>query len=321
MGKGVAGFSHFAQIARSEVAAPQVVSALPETGSPVQQFSKIFTFQSYFDDVLLQKAILEQTRNDPIVQSTSSEVQMPGYAIGLHPSSQTPVAVQFKVGAQPTSSQPIILKPGQIVRPYGLPRGAASGAFSGFRWGLPFGWLGGGLATLLVFPTPDVDVSWPGSPELIFHRTRMVIVDAASLPANARKNWPLRFPWTQAIQGSAGISQQGTAQIAVEPTKIIMRLRLPSLANPATMRIVLQESNDFDLDSAGAVIAAQASYIDQIWASYVASGGAGNLGAQYPLVSVDDLIGIAADDGGICLQDMTGTLVGSFVDVVRYGRL
>src|SRR5260221_7507391 len=155
-------------VARSE-ASPQTRSILPETSAPVQQISRLFLYQSYFDSTLLQNAILEQTRNSPIVESTVQENQIPGYAIGLHPSSQTPVAIQFKLGAQPSSSQAIVLKPGQVVRPHGLPRGMNSGAFSGFRWGLPFGWLGGGVATLLVFSTPDADVSWPGTPEVIFH--------------------------------------------------------------------------------------------------------------------------------------------------------
>lgn len=298
-------------------------SVLPDTHSPCQQMSRIFEFQSYFDNTLLQTAILSQRRNSPIVESTAKEEQVPGYAIGLHPSSQTPIALQFKIGGQPTSSQAIILKPGMVVRPHGLPRDKKTGSFSGFVWGLPFGWLGGGLATILVFQTPDADVAWPGNPEVIFHRTRMQITNAAGLPAGiAPKNWPTRFPWTQAFQGASSVSQQGTSQIAVEPTKVIMRLRLASLAAANTMRIVFQETNDFDLDSAGAVIATPAGFVEQVWGTYAAAGGAGNLSTQYPYIILgQDVTRLAAENGGVVLQDMTGGLVNQYIDVVRYGRL
>jgi hypothetical protein len=41
----------------------------------------------------------------------------PGYVIGLHPSSQTPIAIEFRMGeGQKSSDAPLILKPGQIGR-------------------------------------------------------------------------------------------------------------------------------------------------------------------------------------------------------------
>lgn len=320
MSRAFGEFSRFAATAAGTAPA-QVKSINPETAGPVQQISKLFKFQSYFDSTLLQTAILEQSRNEPIVASTAVESQIPGYAIGLHPSSETPVAVQFKVGAQSASSQAIVLTPGQVVRPHGLPRDMKSGVFSGFRWGLPFGWLGGGVATLVVFQTPDSDVSWAGDPEVIYHRQRMQIVNAAGFPTNAPKNWPNRFPWTQARFGASSISQQGQAQIAVTPTRVMMRLRSASLAAPAVMRIVLHETTAFDLDSAGAVVAGVAGFLEQTWGSYAVAGGAGNLSTQYPYINIADAALLGADDGGVTLQDMTGTLVNLYVDVVRYGRL
>ena len=274
----LSSFDAFEQVARGE-RSPEVRPLMPDSASPAQQISRVFTQQSYFDDALLEKAILAQKRNEPIVQSTFKEEQIPGYAIGLAPWSQTVVAIQFKIGGQPTSSQALVLKPGQIVRPHGLPRGMASGSFSGFAWGLPFGWLGGGLATIIVFQTPDADASWPGDSEVVFHRTRMRIKAPAAAPTNALKNWPLRFPWTQALQGANSVPQQGQPAVAItQPTQVLMRLRLTTLAAPATMRIIAHESNDFDLDSAGAVITSPSGFIDFTWPSFAAAGiGAGNL--------------------------------------------
>lgn len=305
-------------------AAPREQNVLiPGISSPAQQLSKLFAYQSYFDSTLLERAILTQTRNEPIVASTAAEEQIPGYAIGLHPSSQTPVAIQFKIGAQKSSSQAIILKPGQVVRPYGLPKGVSDGSFSGFVWGLPFGWLGGGQATILVFQTPDADVAWPGDSEVIFHRQRMQILAQAALPAAAPKNWPLRFPWLQAIRGTDSVSQQGDALISVaRPTRVIMRLRVSTLAAAATMRIIFHETNDFDLDEDGAVIANQVGFIDQTWDLFASAGAAGNLATQYPYIEIDDIISrLAADNGGIQLMAMDAALNSLYVDVVRYGRL
>src|SRR5574342_256138 len=320
----LSAFENFTEVARSNREV-EIRSAVPETNAPVQQISRVFTFQSYFDNTLLERAILSQRPNNPIVDSTLRAEQIPGYSIGLHPSSQTPVAIEFTIGGQPSTSQAIVLRPGQIVRPHGLPRGVAKGAFSGFNWGLPFGWLGGGLATLLVFQTPDADVAWIGNAEVIFQRARYQILTPAALPANARKNWPLRFPWTQALMGSAAIPQQGIASISIsDPTRIIMRLRLASLANPALMRIVFQETNDFDLDSAGAVIATPVSFVEHVWPAYPVSGGGGNLGTQYPLaeLTLGPTSRLAADDGGIQLMDLSGgSLSEAYVDIVRYGRI
>lgn len=310
----------FHAVARSE-RSPNVRSISPETSSPVQQLTRQFKFQSYLHDTFLQQAILNQPRNEPIVPSTLKDEQISGYAIGLHPSSQTPVAIQFDVGAQPSSSAAIILKPGQLVRPHGLPAGMDSGAFSGFRWGLPFGWLGGGVATLLVFSTPDADVAWPGDPELIFHRQRMQILAAGDIGTDAPYNWPLRFPWPRAVNGEENIPQQGQAQISVQPTRVILRLRLDELLAPATMRIVFQSTNDFDLNSAGDVVDSPVGFIDHTWDTF-ASVGAGKLGTQYPYVELGQVISrLAADNGGVQLIALDSEIEDAFVDVVRYGTL
>jgi len=317
--------ANFSRLARGESVAVQH-NILPDTKSPGVAVSALFVHQSYFDSTLLEKALLIQSVNEPIVGSTLKNEQLGGYALALHPSSQTPVAVQPLVGGQAASPQAVILRPGQIFRPNGRPDGLA-GNFSGFRWGLPFGWLGGGLATLYVLPSADAEVHWPGaSPEIIFHRQRMQILAPASVAAAASKNWPLRFPWTQAVRGSTSISQAGAAIVGIaEPTRVIMSLRLTSLATASDMRIVFQETNDFDLDSTGAVIAAQARFIDQTWGTYAASGITGNLNTAYPLMEIlgGPVSRLAADDGGVALVDISagGLITNAYVDVTRYGKL
>lgn len=305
---------------------PSVVehTILPDTDSPGVAMTQLFAYQSYYDDTLLEKALLVQSQNEPIVGSTLLKSNVGGYAFGLHPSSQAPVAIRPIVGGQGASPQAIILKPGQVYRPHGRP-GGRPGHFSGFEWGLPFGWLGGGVCTLYVFPSPDADVAWTGDAEVLYHRARHVIVSPGTLPANAPKNWPLRFPWTQAVRAAGSISQKGAAIVSISnPTRILMSLRLPSLASADTMRMLIHESNDMDLDSAGAVIAGLARFIEYTWGTYTAGGGAGNLSTQYPVVEITGgpVVRMAADDGGITLVDMSaGSLTGAYVDIARYGRL
>jgi hypothetical protein len=301
---------------------------LPDTSSPGVSITAVFGFQSYFDTTLLETAILEQAANQPIVDNEVApqiQANIPGYTFGLHPSSQTPIAIQPLVGGQPASPQAIILRPGQIYRPHGRPWGKA-GNFSGFRWGLPFGWLGGGMATLYVFPSPDADAAWPGNAEVIFHRQTMQIADPAALPANAPFNWPMRFPWPHAFRtaGTAAVDQTGAPTVAIsEPTRVIWSLQLDALAAPAETRALIQASNDFDLDAAGLPIATPVRFVDYTWGTY-AQFGAGNLGTAFPVFQAPpELVRIAADDGGVQLVDISvgGDLVGVFVDVVRYGKI
>lgn len=295
------------------------VDARDVTG-PAVQFSTVFLFQSFFDSTLLEKAILQQNAAEPIVSSTLVQQQVKGYQIGLHPSSQTPIAFEVTSDGGSSRSQTYILKPGEIKRPLGNEQ------FSGVRFGLPFGWLGGGLVNVVIFQTKESDAIWgnDGS-ELIFHRQRMKIQKPADAPTNAPKNWPMRFPWTQALFGTSSVPQQGNSVMAItKPSRILMSLRLTSLANPATMRILWQSSNDFDLNQSGNIVATGVRFYEYVWGSYTVSGiAAGNLQNSFPLVGLDDLVArLAADDGGVQLIDMSGgTLDDQLVDVVRYGYL
>lgn len=312
--------SSFEAVAKG-AAARSPTPLMPDVASPAQEISRSFVPQSYFDSTLLEKALLAQPQNQSIVASTKKEEQISGYAIGLHPSSETPVAISFKVGGQRSSSSPIILKPGQIVRPHGQPEGGkVSGSFSGFTWGLPFGWLGGGVARLMVFSTPDAHAYWLGNPEVVFHRQRMKVLDPTGV-SSVPFNWPIRFPWTQALQGSTPVPQKGQPGVVIEPTRVLLRLRATALSGPATMRLLIRNTQTFDLDSSGSTTG-DTSFIDVTWPQFTATTGA--LGAAaFPVIEApSELIRIGADDGGIQAVDLSGgSLANAYVDVVRFGRL
>ena len=189
-----------------------------DINAPAFEVTATYPYQSYFDDTLQQQAILPQPQNEPIIPSTlSNPIQIGGYGLALHPASEAPVSVVFDTGAQQGRSATYALSPGQIIRPFGRPDGVGNpGSFSGFRFGLPFGWLGGGAVKLMLLRTPDAHTLWNGFPEIIFHRFRTQIIAASAVPADPTTltptpfyNWPKRFPWTHAI-GNQGLRQSGT---------------------------------------------------------------------------------------------------------------
>ena len=283
------------------------------------QLTQDFRLQSYFDDVLLERAILEQSTNDAIVDSTAQESQLPGYGFGLHPSSQTPIAVQVN------KDPPFLLKPGQVLFPTGQ-------RFESFRWGLPFGWLGGGVATLIVFQSKEATVYWGEGAEVLFHRVRIPILQPADVTAlannNARKNWPFRFPWTQALRGASSVPQRGKPVVAIaQPTRVAMALRgKVALAAAAPMRMVWQGTSDFAANALGvADMTVPPLFQNFVWPVYTSLGVSGNLSAQVPHFVYEGAIArLAADDGGVALIDGSGgaaALNACFVDFCRYGKL
>ncbi len=300
--------------------------------APAVELSNTFKFQSYFDSTLLQRALIQQPQNSQIVPSTMSQpVQLSGYGIGLHPSSETPIAIQFGTGDQQGGSQVYRIVPGQVIRPFGVPLSGQPGSFSSFQWGLPFGWLGGGSALLVILRTPDAQVNWNSAPEIVFHRQRSKILTPATLPDPAVTttfpfNWPKRFPWSQAIfsnsTNTTSLTQRGAAALAVSPTRVAMRLRLSTLAAAADMRCIFYGTNDFDLDSAGAVVTTDQGYVDMTWGTTAVLAGSVNLTAQYQTqVLTGQLERFAADDGAVILVSDNATIQGQYVDIVRYGRL
>lgn len=304
---------------------------MPDTKTPGVSVTQVFPYQSFFDSGLLQKAILTQSPNQPIVNNPTTpmiKVGLDGYAVGLHPSSQTPIAFQpLGGGGQNASAQAIVLRPGQIYRPHGKP-GGGPGHFAGFEWGLPFGWLGGGVATLYVFASPDADVAWPGDAEVIYQRQRMEIYGAGNAPPAAVPfNWPQRFPWAHAV-GPNNQTQAGLPTISItQPTRIEMSLVLTSLAAPDTMRMFLWGSNDFAVNGiTGVIDTTLTRFIDYTWGSYAAEAPGSNITTAYPVAELSgEMVRLAADDGGMLLWSLsTNTdqnLSGAFVDVTRYGRI
>jgi len=302
------------------------VRGIASTGlvdAPVVQVATSFPFQSYFDDVLMQRAIKSQRQGEPIVTSTKQTVSVAGYALALHPSSKTPVAVRFSKGGQQGDSTTYVLKPGQIIRPVGF-SGGPDQRFSGFDYGLPFGWLGGGNATLLVLRTHDADVEFIDRTEIIFHRFRTKILAQADVPdpsnvASFPYNWPTAFPWAHAFR--ANVPQQGQQSLlSVSPTRVAMSLRADSL-DPATMRCFFSGMTDFAQDETGFCPLTDVRAFDVIWGSW-ASLPTPFLTPQYQyqFIQAEGFVP-SANEGALILVDITGTLAGTYVDVVRYGVL
>lgn len=304
-----------------------------DTLSPVTQLNEEFTLQSYFDTTLLENALLTQPQGSLIVPSTLKESQLNGYAIGLHPSSQTPVAINFRTGAG-SSSAPVVLRPGQIVTPMGEPDDSGRQTnFDGFQWGLPYGWLGGGVATLMVFHTPTAAGKWDGaSPEIIFHRVRVPIITVAAVVTGleARKNWPGRFPWVNAKLGANQILQDGKPVLTITPTKTLMVLTAAAnasvtLAADTPMRVLMQRTNE-GVTSAGASQAIDVIAQDFTWPAWTPQGTTGILLSsqrQARFAPEGHILNrVFADDGGVALVDISfGALASAYVDFVRYGTL
>lgn len=294
--------------------------------TPAFSIAKQFLFQSYFDSTLLQNALLQQFVGVGIVDAELVDIK--GYAIGLHPSSQTPVGVRFNASDSRTQKSPVyVLKPGQVIRPTG---GSKTHAFAGFSWGLPFGWLGGGLANLVVFKTADADVLWSSNAEVIFHRSRYEVVQPGDI-TDAPNNWPMRFPWPLAASSASGSTPQyGQPMIAiVEPTKTLMVLRgVRELDAPAIVRMLFQATEDVGVNSAGAAVLTTPAFVDITWDAFVdlaSLGGAGNLSTNDPVqvFTNEAQVRLAADQGGVQFVDMSGLSIfdGAFIDIVRYGKL
>lgn len=302
---------------------PVDAAVLGDVFSPAYVFADRYLYQSYFDTTLHEKAILEQSINDPIVSSTMQEQQVMGYAVGLHPSSQTPVAVRFRQGKTSAASQAVTLKPGQIFKPTG-------GQFSGLRYGLPFGWLGGGSAQLVVFTTPEAHCDWGESAEILFHRQNIPIYQPAQvgvLFTSAACNWPIAFPWQKAQRGTDSIVQSGKPLVSLTPTRTALVLRgLTSLATNPEMLALWQGTDDFGLNSAGAIDTVNLTPVISAvnWPTFNSSAYNGIYQNSVPILMMgDEWARLSCSQGGVVFMDNSGTaaLSGCSVDVCRYGRL
>lgn len=293
--------------------------------SPCVPIAVTFPLQSYLSSTDYEKGILRQAQNELIVNTALTPKQasdIVGYGFGLHPSSETPVAITLKgtSSGSPGASSTIILKPGQIVRP-------ADGPFSGFEWGLPYGWLGGGTANLIVFVTPEAWVDWDNdSRELLFHRLRLPIVQPASVAtvANSRIDWPIRFPWPNAFSTSTDQPQKGNPSIGVNPTKVLIIVRQSSdLASALTVRFLMNAIDDFALSSTNTLDTTFQVYFDVSVPSQTAPGGLANQTTNYPVLEYTS--GPLLRGGDTCrvtpVDYVAASLTGIELDIFRYGRL
>lgn len=284
-----------------------------------------FPFQSYFDSVLLSKALLAQNGTlvgGPKPSGIKTE-QVGGEAVQLLPGSMTPIAIDFVLNNGVPSS-PVFMKPGQIIRP---------GRFSSFQWGLPFGWLGGGIAALLVAQNARSDFGAPANAEVVFHRQRMQIIASTSVAVVPVPNWPIRFPWPGAFSGTLPQGQLPIGGV-VNPTKIMARLRVsPVPAGGAVTRFILFNIDEFDRGASYAVpnVLTGACAVDVQWQPFDQSGIAvtgGTPPLEYQVQELDLTTPIARLGGDNCcvvIVDVTpggaNPVAGSFIDVVRYGGL
>ena len=306
--------------------------------------AQTFAWQSYFDNTLLEKAIVVQPAGTRMI--SLKDQQFKGHSLVNSPSSQVPIAVTGKVTGAGGSISVFVLAPGQGIAPFD------DTDFREFTWGLPFGWLGGGMAQLLVSQQREFS-GYSARPEIPFHRARFAIKQPSDLTSvgynNSPLNWPLRFPWVAAVNAQSN-AQNGSPLLGIEPTRIVMALRgLSTLAIAAPMIAIIQGSDDFCLDPGG-VPSTGASGApptmtnplqdEFLWPAFFSYGTSGNLatqnipldfGPEHPLckLGVDgiqsspSLPAASIPAVGVTFVDASGAgvLAGAFVDVVRYGRI
>lgn len=278
----------------------------------------VFPLQSFFDNTQLQNALATQDPIDPIVAATrNTRASLKGRLVGLHPASQAPIALRIKARGDGAGDDLIVLTPGQIAR-------VKTHGFYGIEWGLPFGWLGGGLAQLVFADNDDAYLAWPEvRSEVLLHRQRVKIVadgNPSTTPLISAANWPIRFPWTNAFQfNTAGLSsQRGSPLFAPEPTRVRLRLRVNNLAAPTTMRVIAQGIDDLDLGSDGVTISfTDFTSEDLSWPQATGTS------TPYPLIEkLDGLLLMGGDQAVFTFTDRgNSALTNQFVDIDRYGRL
>lgn len=294
------------------------------TGAP-QQITKTFPIQSYFFSDIPggYSALLPQPTNTGIVQSTLQERnQTEAYAVGLAPWSEAPVAIEMQVGEAGGLSSPIILRPGEVLAPAGLARGEDFRTFRGLRWGLPFGWLGGGLVSLFLFKSPDSLPNWTFGPkEVLFHRFQIKVREASATPPSPMvHNWPTRFPWTRAYAGADGVNQSGTPNVSVSPTKTLLRLNDAALDTAAPFRVIFWQTDTFENN---AEISPTDLRATAYWESAFPSNIDGGWPANQQLVAIpQEFNAIAANSWGITIEAPAGSpLLGKEVNIARFGLI
>ena len=292
------------------------------TLAPPTQIQTVWRYGSYCDSTLYENAIIVQKKNSLIIDPPMPD-QTRSWAVGLAPWSESPLAIIFKTGLDAEAGQQKstgvaqIVRPGEIIRPVGL-----RGSFSGILYGLPYGWLGGGATTLIIFKTPDSVIDWGTTrSEIMFHQFRIPLYQTspgAPIPATMRKNWPLRFPWANAYAGINKIPVTGSPILDVRPTRTVFRLRTDNLASDLTVRLVMQSVTDLDVTADGTTVGTDLSYTEFTFKA----NEYGYPGAGFPTFVMDQSqIGsvLGSQVGGIAL--LTDQAIVADVDVCRYGTL
>lgn len=255
-----------------------------------------FAIQSAFN-ASYERALTPQTPNELIINAVKE--QLSGHSFALHPNSAAPIALRPLGGHGGSNSAPVILAPGSTFKP-GKP-------FDAFEWGLPYGWLGGGLILLYIGLDAATVFDW-GSPrkDVLIHRVRLPIT-ADNNTLYTLANWPERFPWTRATNAT-GLNQGTLPSVDVQPVRTVGILSAP-LTAPATMRMVWS-----------AVGGSEIAHLDVDWpglnpAPTTASRPTIQLPAEHIQFGGDDVI--------LTLKDLSGTgaLTGLTVDFYRYGQI
>jgi len=289
-----------------------------------------FIFQSYFDSTLLQKAIVVNDTTNSIASSTMRDKPIRGVGIALLPVSQTPIAVlPVSDSGNAATSSAVVIRPGEVYYP--------GTAFRALKYGLPYGWLGGGAVYMVILRENMGDVFITGgSPEIIYHRIRLPVWAITDNPTAPAANWPSRFPWNQA-KNSSTQDQSGAPFLAPTPTRTLFRVRKANLGAGGVLRWIGWQTEDLDatnitqatLDQNGVptydTFATSASAVEIGVPAMAASGF--QMGAvapaEFPIITQDsNTLRIAGDKGTVALVDMTGAIGNAnFVDIVRYGVL
>lgn len=281
-----------------------------------------FAYMSTLNTTNLQAALtfqpLSQNGINPVNAQKSDQA---GVGFALAPWSETPVAIQpTQTGRGGGSGQSLLLKPGQVHFP--------GADFCGFTWGLPFGWLGGGLAHLIVIKERGGNAFWTDDPEVIFHRVTLPIYATTDNPAVLMPNMPLRFPWQfangQRVSGVAAFP--GAPRVNVIPTKTIFRLRqAANTVGGATTRLLFVETDQFDGNGQGTYFANTASWVDLYWQVYAATGFQvnGTALSEYPTQTMTaDTLRLGGDACALAIVSLDAAIPNtSFMDVIRYGKL
>lgn len=303
------------------------VGSANTTNRPANTVQKTFPVQSYVSEALGINAIVAQTNQGGIIAETLTDGGASGTGLALTPDSQTPLAVRFSGGGvvdgQRGGSATYILTPGQVIRPVG------GGVFGGFKFGLPYGWLGGGNANIVVLRDQDADTSWPAvERDVMFHQ--FTTLSQMTIPAgpytNTSKNWPLGFPWALAQRanktGTKLIQAGADPELSVRPTKIILRFRDTTIPANTVFQFVFIGSDYLDANSDGILsdptITVPSGSISE---EFVYPGPTIASGAYTGLqINSESLIATMGASYGVMflLNNYKANLP---VDIMRYGRL